>query len=132
MPDDTNAPVAVCTARPAAGLIAPAFLLHAQLGRPKRLANCRFDRVKLVVACHLLGEPPAAIVLEHDEVAQESEEAPLLERPLDRHLKLGEKHRSQHFLDEDFFGLSFTDDDHLVHRVGLPPNMFIFQSSPSA
>ena len=40
--------------------------------------------------------------------------------------------RSQNLVDEDFFGLAFADDDDLVHRPGLPPNMFIFQSSPSA
>ena len=48
-----------------------------------------------MISRHLLGEPPAAVILEHDEVAKESEESPLLERPLDRHLELGEEHRSQ-------------------------------------
>ena len=65
------------------------------LRRSQRLADRRLDRVELVVSRHLLGEPPAAVVLEHDEVAQEGEEAPLLEHPLDRHLDLGEEHRGQ-------------------------------------
>ena len=39
---------------------------------------------------------------------------------------------SQNLVDEDFFGLALAEDDDILHRLGLPPNMFIFQSSPSA
>ena len=95
MPHDADAPITRIPARLAAGLVAPGLLSHPQLGRAQRLAYCGLDRVKLVVPRHLLGEPPAAVILEHDEVAKESKKAPLLERPLDRHLELGEEHRSQ-------------------------------------
>ena len=95
MPHDADAPITRIPARLAAGLVASSLLPHPQLGRAQRLANRRLDRVKLVVPRHLLGESPAAVILEHDEVAKESKKAPLLERPLDRHLELGEEHRSQ-------------------------------------
>ena len=38
---------------------------------PKCLCHCHVHGVELVVARHLLGELPAALVLEHDEVAEE-------------------------------------------------------------
>ena len=39
---------------------------------------------------------------------------------------------SQNLVHEDLFRLALTNDNDLGHRVGLPPSMFIFQSSPSA
>ena len=95
VPDDSDAPVARLPARLASGLVPPAFLPQPLLGRAQGLGDRRLDRVELVVARHLLREPARAIVLEHDEVAEEGEKAARLERPLDRHLELGEEYGSQ-------------------------------------
>ena len=99
VPDDADAPVARISTRLGAGLVAPGLLADLgcalQLGRAQRLADRCLDGVELVVPRHLLRESAAAVVLEHDEVAQEGEKAPLLERSLDCHLEFGEEHRGQ-------------------------------------
>ena len=65
-------------------------MCHTTPMHPQRLAYCGLDSVELVISRHLLGEfRPAAVILEHDEVAKKGKKAPLLERPLDRHLELG-------------------------------------------
>ena len=57
-----------------------------QLCRTERLVHRDADGVELVVAGHLLGQR-AAVVLEHDEVAQQGEEAARLEDALQHHLQ---------------------------------------------
>jgi hypothetical protein len=97
VPDHADAPVAGIAARPLAGLV-PARRLRGPV-RGQRLCGAqglfhgRVHRVKLVVAGHLLHELAASAaggrrVLEHDEVAQQVEKAPLLENPLQHHLQL--------------------------------------------
>jgi len=50
--------------------------------------------VELVVACYLLIEIPAPGILEDDEIANEIEEAAVLENPFKYHLQLGQVGRS--------------------------------------
>ena len=45
-----------------------------------------------MVTRHLLDQHAAAVILEHDEVAQQCQEPALLEHALNRHLQLGEEH----------------------------------------
>ena len=100
MPDHADAPVAGIAARPAAGLVAAAGGVGdaPRLGLQRRgaqgLADRRPHRVELVIAGHLLDRRPA-VVLEDDEVAQQRQEAALLEHALDRHLQLGVEDRRQ-------------------------------------
>ncbi len=63
--------------------------MGAALG-PQRLAHRHLHRVKLVVARHLLDEAPAAVVLEHEEVADEIEKSARREDPIDHHLHRGQ------------------------------------------
>ena len=99
MPDDADPPIARIAARPSAGLVPaarlgdpPRFLL--QRRRAQGLADRRLHRVELVIAGHLLDER-AAVVLEDDEVAQQRQEAALLEdalgqrQPVDEHDDVG-------------------------------------------
>ena len=95
MPDDADAPITRLPARLASRLVPAALLPQSLLGRAQGLGDRRLDGVELVVARHLLREPAAAVVLEHDEVTEEGEKAARLERPLDRHLELGEEHGGQ-------------------------------------
>ena len=60
-----------------------------QLRRPEGLVHRNPDGVELVIACHLLGEGVAAVVIENDEVADEREKAVGLKNTLQHHLKLG-------------------------------------------
>ena len=99
VPDDADPPIAGIAARLSAGLVPAArlgdplrFLL--QRRRAQGLADRRLHRVELVIAGHLLDER-AAVVLEDDEVAQQRQEAALLEHALDRHLQLGVEGRRQ-------------------------------------
>ena len=48
------------------------------------------DGVELVIPCHLLGEFPAPVVIEYDEVAQDVQEVALLADAFQHHLELGE------------------------------------------
>ena len=94
MPDHAYAAVAGLPARLPARLVPPALLggpqLRAlQLRRPKGLVDRDPDGVELVVARHLLDQRAAAVVLEHDEVADQGEEAARLEDALQHHLELG-------------------------------------------
>ena len=97
VPDDADAPVAGLAARPVARLVAAQRLRDAiagrRLRRAQRLLDRHVHRVELVVARHLLGELAAARVLEHDEVADEIEEAALLEHAFEHDLQLGQRRR---------------------------------------
>src|SRR6266542_5236783 len=53
--------------------------------------------MELVITGHLLNEPPASRVFEHNEVAQKIEESPLLEYAFDHHLKLSHLGVGQRF-----------------------------------
>ena len=75
VPDHADAPVARTATRPAAGLVASGSLVEElgplQLGRPQRLGNGRADGVELMISRHLLDQSPAAVILKHDEVANQ-------------------------------------------------------------
>ena len=78
--------------RPAvAGLVAAQRLRRGRrLRRAQRLLHRHVHGVELVVARHLLGElARRPSILEHDEVAQQIEEAALLEHAFQHHLQLG-------------------------------------------
>ena len=99
MPDDADPPIAGIAARLSAGLVPAAGLgdplrLLLQRRRAQGLADRRLHRVELVIPGHLLDER-AAVVLEDDVVAQQRQEAALLEDALDRHLQLGVEGRRQ-------------------------------------
>ena len=64
-------------------------LLTLKLGRAQGLVHRDAHRVELVIPRHLLDQRAAAVVLEHDEVADEREEPPRLEDALQHHLELG-------------------------------------------
>ena len=90
MPHHADAPVARLATRFASRFITSTLAdasRTGQLGRTQCLRHRHLDRVELVVASHLLGDT-AAVVLEHDEVAQEVEKAPRRAEALDRHLEL--------------------------------------------
>ena len=63
-------------------------LLTLKLGRPQGLVHRDAHRVELVIPRHLLDQRAAAVVLEHDEVADERENPPRLEDALQHHLEL--------------------------------------------
>jgi hypothetical protein len=99
MPHHAHAPVAGSAAGLCPGRVPPFFALDAlrpilKLRRAQRLAHRHLHRVELVVAGHLLDDA-AAIVLEHDEVAQQVEQAPRRAQALDHHLQLGHMRTSQ-------------------------------------
>ena len=99
VPDDADAPIAGIAARLSAGLVPAARLgdplrVLLQRRRAQGLADRSLHRVELVIAGHLLDER-AAVVLEDDEVAQQRQEAALLEDALDRHLQLRVEGRRQ-------------------------------------
>ena len=78
VPDDADAPITRRASRLPTGLVAAARLanqvdLPPQPGRAQRFLDCGLHRVELVVARHLLGKRSAAVVLEHDEVADKGE-----------------------------------------------------------
>ena len=78
MPDHPNTPAAGHAACPAARFVAALFLGYPGLGalqlrRPQGLADSGADGVELVVAGHLLNQPSAAVVLKHDEVAEQGQ-----------------------------------------------------------
>ena len=92
VPNHAHAPVTGLASRLATRLVASLALGHsigraAQLRGAQRLTHRHLNCVELVVACHLLGDA-AAVVLEHDEVAQQVEEAPRRAQSLDHHLEL--------------------------------------------
>ena len=57
--------------------------------RAQRFFNRDVDRVKLVVARHLLGELAVTLVFEHQEVSHQVEKAALLEHTFEHHLQFG-------------------------------------------
>ena len=87
MPHDADAPVARLAARPATGICGPA---RGVLERscPQRLVHRGLNGVELVVAGDLLVEPPAAVVLEHNEVPHQVKEPSPIAHTLKQHLKL--------------------------------------------
>ena len=66
VPDHTDPPVARCTARLSARLLAGFFF--AALGSAQGLGDRHLDRMKLMVAGHLLDQRSASVILEHDEI----------------------------------------------------------------
>ena len=61
-----------------------------QLRRPQGLIYRNLDGVELVIPGHLLDQSAAAIVVEHDEVADHGEEAARLKDAFQHHLKFGQ------------------------------------------
>ena len=61
-----------------------------EFGGPECLFHGGLDGVELVVPRHLLDQFPAPIVIEHDEVSEESQEVALLADAFQHHLELGE------------------------------------------
>ena len=101
VPHDADASVAGLATRLATRLVAPAAFLSdcrlgaLQLGRAQRLGDGDPHGVELVVAGDLLGQRPAAVVLEDDEVAEEGEEPRRVADALQHHLKLGHEGTGQ-------------------------------------
>ena len=92
MPDHPDAAVAGSTARLEPRFVAAALLGNRllQLRRPQGLSHGGANGVKLVVAGHLLGQPPAAIIIEHDEVADQFQKALRLADALQHYLQLSQ------------------------------------------
>ena len=93
VPDDADTPVAGLAARLAAGFVAARSLGHAhrfllKLHGAQSLGHGCSNGVELVIARHLLDQRTAAVVLEHDEVAQQCQEAAGFTDALDHHLQL--------------------------------------------
>ena len=65
----------------------PLFSFSAHARRAQGLLHRNIDRVKLMIAGDLLRHGAAAEIFEHDEVAKEIEEAPLVENSLDHDLE---------------------------------------------
>ena len=91
MPHHSDAPVAKLTTGFAARLIPSALLGDSdfgalQLRRPQGLIQSNLDGVELVIPGHLLDQRAAAIVLEHDEVADHGETAARLKDAFQHHL----------------------------------------------
>ena len=95
VPHDADAAVAGLATRLAPCLVPPTALLAdsrlgaLQFGRTQGLSDGNPHRVELVVAGDLLGQRPATVVLEHDEVAEEGEEPRRVADALQHHVKLG-------------------------------------------
>ncbi len=91
VPHDTHPPVTGVAARPGAGFVTAGRLRG--LVHPRR-AQCFVDgdihRVKLVITRHFLGELAITRVFEHDEVAQQVEEAALVEYAFEYDLQFRE------------------------------------------
>ena len=91
MPDHADAPVAKLSTGFAACLVPSALLgdlclVALQLRSPQGLIHRDLDGVELVIACHLLDQSAAAVVVKHDEVADEGEEAARLKDAFQHHL----------------------------------------------
>ena len=78
VPDHADPPVAAGAARLAAR----------QRGRAQRLGDGGLHGVKLVIPRHLLHQVPAAVVLEHDEVADQRQQPAPGEDAFEQHLKV--------------------------------------------
>ncbi len=89
VPDHADAPVPGLTAWPLPGVVPASWFGRDRLRRAQRLLHRHVDRMKLVVAGHLLGELAAAGILKHDEMPQQIEKAALLEHALQHHVQLG-------------------------------------------
>ena len=93
MPDDADPPVARFAARLSAGFVAARRLGHAcrfplQRRGAQGFRHRRLHGVELVVAGHLLDQRAAAVVLEHDEVAEQRQQAARFADALDQYLQL--------------------------------------------
>ena len=132
VPDHAYAPVAGRAARVAARFIVTAGLggRVSQLRRAQGLAQGDSHRVELVVAGHLLDRHPTAVVLEHDEVPDQRQEALRVADAGERDLQLRHVRIGQRFAGNGAPGLeplppggeraqarlgAVRDDEHLVH-----------------
>ena len=97
VPDHPDAPVAGRTATLAARLVEPALFGRLQFGCPQSLGDRHLDRVELVIAGHLLDQRTAAIVLEHDEVADQRKKSLRFADAFQHHLQLGQMRSGQRF-----------------------------------
>ena len=115
-----------------AGLVAATDLGDsAQAGSAESLGDGDPDGVELVVAGHLLGQRAAAVVLKHDEVADQGDEAVGVADALEHHLDFGRVGIGQSLAGDGAPGLeplaaggdgayaglgAIGDEEHLVHR----------------
>ena len=95
MPDHPDAPVARFAAGAAPRLVTAACLGNdlfrlLQLRRAQGFANGSADSVELVVAGQLLDRLAAAVVVKHDEVPHQGQEALRLAHAFQHHLQLGQ------------------------------------------
>ena len=92
VPDHADPPVASRAARLAARLVAALRVAIGdrllQCGRAQRFSDGGLHGVELVVPRHLLHQVPAAVVLEHDEVAHQRQQPAPGEDTFEQHLKL--------------------------------------------
>ena len=92
VPDHADPPVAAGAGRLAARLVAagPVALGDRLLERcrAQRLGDGGLHRVELVVPGHLLDQGAAAVVLEHDEVANQRQQPAPVEDAFEQHLEL--------------------------------------------
>ena len=92
VPDHADPPVAAGAARLAARLVAagrvPVRDSLLQRRRAQRFSDGGLHRVELVVPRHLLHQDPAAVVLEHDEVADQRQHPAPGEDAFEQHLQL--------------------------------------------
>ena len=91
VPDHADAPVAADAARLAARFVAAVRVAtrHClQCCCPQRFGNGGLHGVKLVIPGHLLGQGSAAVVLEHDEVADKRQQPARDADPFEQHLEL--------------------------------------------
>ena len=90
VPDDADPPVARRAARlPAAARLTGAMRHAGEFRRAQSLVDRGLHGVELVIARHLLDERAAAVILEHDEVADQREESLRRADALQHHLQLG-------------------------------------------
>ena len=92
VPDHPDPPVAAGAGRLPARLVAAGRFGHHLLQgcRAQRLGDGGLHGVELVVPGHLLHEGAAAVVLEHDEVADQREQPAAVEDAFEQHLELRE------------------------------------------
>ena len=95
MPHYPDAPVAKLTTGFAARLVPAARLGNLSLGalqlrRPQGLIHRNLDGVELVISGHLLDQGAAAIVVEHDKVADHGKAAAWLKDAFQHHLQFGQ------------------------------------------
>ena len=99
VPDHADTPVSRIASRLTAGLVASGFLAEnrgpLQFGRPQSLSNGRANGVELMIPRHLLDQRPAAVIFEHDEVANQRQEPVRVAHTRKHDLQLGQVRLSQ-------------------------------------